>query len=312
MNSDLVIAIDLGKTNCRTDLVAHGVTQQQHRSAGLAGAANPDGIEAVTQAILEALSTFPVEFVAKSTIGVGAAGMFTAPHAAQEVSRRISKHLGVGVAVTSDILTAHVGALDGRPGTALVAGTGAVALAVAANGQYKRSDGWGPYVGDLGSGGWIGKQALRAVLKELEGREVRTSLTDRVQADSIFGKDPVYSINSSPNPAGLAASLTPIVMQEAQRGDDIAYQICAQAVQQLVATAQSAAQISRQKTVACLGGLVSNEWFATKLTDVLTRLNFEVVQPTNDALTGARFIAENRDLPHERLIYRTSPNSESI
>src|SRR5690625_3763753 len=139
MNSDLVIAIDLGKTNCRTDLVAHGVTQQQHRSAGLAGAANPDGIEAVTQAILEALSTFPVEFVAKATIGVGAAGMFTAPHAAQEVSRRISKHLGVGVAVTSDILTAHVGALEGRVGHEFVVMTVVLDVAYCADVQYNCS-----------------------------------------------------------------------------------------------------------------------------------------------------------------------------
>ena len=49
----------------------------------------------------------------------------------------------------------------------LMAGTGTIALAIGDNGSVI-TDGWGPGVGDLGSGYWIGLEAIVRSLKMLE------------------------------------------------------------------------------------------------------------------------------------------------
>src|SRR5699024_11905009 len=45
-------------------------------------------------------------------------------------------------AVTSDAITSHAGALDGRPGVVCAAGTGAVTLAIGTDNTFHRVDGW--------------------------------------------------------------------------------------------------------------------------------------------------------------------------
>ena len=61
----------------------------------------------------------------------------------------------------------------------LLAGTGAIALAAGLEG-YFISDGWGAEIGDSGSGYWIGREAVRAALMELEGNEPLSILTQKI------------------------------------------------------------------------------------------------------------------------------------
>jgi N-acetylglucosamine kinase-like BadF-type ATPase len=78
-----------------------------------------------------------------------------------------------GAAVTAlaaDYVTAHLGALGGRPGAVLSAGTGAVALGTDFKSIWTRADGWGHLIGDLGGGAWIGMTGLRAAAAALDGR----------------------------------------------------------------------------------------------------------------------------------------------
>ena len=51
----------------------------------------------------------------------------------------------------------------------LMAGTGSIALAIGDNGSVI-TDGWSPYLGDGGSGFWIGMQAIRRSLRMLESK----------------------------------------------------------------------------------------------------------------------------------------------
>ena len=61
-------------------------------------------------------------------------------------------------------------------GAVLIAGTGTIAAWIADGEVTHRIDGHGWLVGDDGSGFWLGRQAVRAVLAELDGRGEPTLL----------------------------------------------------------------------------------------------------------------------------------------
>lgn len=86
----------------------------------------------------------------------------------QDVAHRL---LPVRHDVVNDVQAAFTGALAGRPGILLLAGTGSMAWA--GNGRREvRVGGWGDVFGDEGSAYWIGREALSAVSRALDGRSV--------------------------------------------------------------------------------------------------------------------------------------------
>ena len=64
----------------------------------------------------------------------------------------------------------------------LIAGTGSIAYGRDAEGRAARAGGWGYVLGDEGSGYWLGRQALRAVVRSSDGRGPATALTPRILA----------------------------------------------------------------------------------------------------------------------------------
>jgi N-acetylglucosamine kinase-like BadF-type ATPase len=80
----------------------------------------------------------------------------------------------------TDAVAAHFGAFNGAAGIVQIAGTGAICLGIDASGERFYTDGWGPLLGDEGSGYWIGQQALRAACRGADGREPRSQLTGAV------------------------------------------------------------------------------------------------------------------------------------
>src|SRR3954469_8377178 len=106
------------------------------------------------------------------------------------IMRRIAP--GSRVLVVNDALVALEAGAPGLPGIVVISGTGSIAYGRNALGAAARAGGWGHVIGDEGSGYWIGRQALAAVVREVDGRGPRTELTDDVLAH--FGV---------PNAAGL-------------------------------------------------------------------------------------------------------------
>ena len=96
--------------------------------------------------------------------------------------RAIMRRLGYKkhALVVNDALVALVAGIGDEPGVVLIAGTGSIAYGVNAAGVAARSGGWGFVLGDEGSGYWIGRQALAAVVREADGRGPRTELTPLV------------------------------------------------------------------------------------------------------------------------------------
>jgi N-acetylmuramic acid 6-phosphate etherase len=255
-----VLAVDLGKTSCRA-----AVDGRRAEGAGAPGLAAPGGVRAAEAAILALAPGFgPVDEVI-----VGAAGALAAPDAARALADALLASLRAHrVAVTSDAVIAHAGALGGEPGVVLVAGTGVVALAIDANGVLRTADGWGSWLGDEGGGAWIGAAGLRAALRAHDGRGPFTTLLDAARAR--FGAPKTWPAQLTD--ARALASFAPDVLAAA--GDATALAIVSAAAGALAATARAAGD----GPVAMVGGLAGYN---------ALRQHLDLVPAAGDALDGA-------------------------
>jgi N-acetylmuramic acid 6-phosphate etherase len=256
----VILAVDLGKTSCRA--AAGG---RRADGAGAPGLAAPGGVRAAEAAILAAARGFPpVEDVI-----VGAAGALAAPDAARALGEALLVSRGARrVAVTSDAVLAHAGALDGEPGVVLIAGTGVAAIAIGADGTLRTADGWGPWLGDEGGGAWIGAAGLRAALRAYDGRGPSTTLLDAARAR--FGAPETWPAQLAS--AAALASFAPDVLAAA--GDAAALAIVSVAAEALATTARAAGE----GPVAMVGGLAGVEALREQL---------DLVPAAGDALDGA-------------------------
>src|SRR6201993_3574415 len=144
----VILAVDLGKTSCRA-----AAAGRRAEGGGAPGLAAPGGVRAAEAAILAVTG----ELGRVDEVIVGAAGALAAPKSARALGDSLLASLRAErVAVTSDAVIAHAGALNGEPGVVLVVGTGVVALAIGADGALRTADGWGPWLGDEGGGAWVG------------------------------------------------------------------------------------------------------------------------------------------------------------
>ncbi len=294
-------AVDLGKTRCRL-VVAGPARQPAHEGTGAPGLAAAGGVDAALAAIEAVLAEVPAAEAAGITgIGVGAAGAWAAPAAAQRLADLLAGRLGMPAVVASDVVTAHAGALDGAPGVLLIAGTGAAALGTDDDG-VRLVDGWGPELGDLGSGSWLGREVLRAVLRADDGLGPATALTDAIRTTVGEASDVIPWLSQGDALARRLATLAPLALDAAAQGDEAARAIADEAVRLLTATALAAS--ASAPDVVLHGGLTDHAWFRTRLTDALAAVGRRTRPRIGDAIDGALLLASRRDLPHERFVHR--------
>lgn len=255
----MILAVDLGKTSCRA-----AAADRRADGAGAPGLATPGGVRAAQAAILAvARDLGPADEVI-----VGAAGALAAPDAARALGDALLASLPAQrVAVTSDAVIAHAGALNGQPGVVLIVGTGVVALAIDADGALRTADGWGPWLGDEGGGAWIGAAGLRAALRAHDGRSPSTTLLDAARAR--FGPPETWPAQFTD--AAALASFAPAVLFA---NDAAAQAIVTAAAEALAATARALGD----GPVAMVGGLARFEALRTQL---------DLVAAAGDALDGA-------------------------
>jgi glucosamine kinase len=82
-------------------------------------------------------------------------------HERRAVLLRALRPLAHRVRILSDHELAHLAAFGHGPGAALLASTGSVAFARGADGRGSRAGGYGPLLGDEGSGFWLGREGAR-------------------------------------------------------------------------------------------------------------------------------------------------------
>jgi glucosamine kinase len=176
----LVLGIDGGGSKTRAVVAdSHGDVLGE----GLAGPSNPlrvgvsEAASAIRDAADRACAEAGVRRVEIVAALVGVAGVKRAD--IRERMRAAVAELGVKtVGVVTDAEIALYGATEGKPGLVIIAGTGSICCGISARGRRACAGGWGPVVGDEGSGSWIARRALQAVAHASDGRGRKTSLSE--------------------------------------------------------------------------------------------------------------------------------------
>ena len=238
-----VLGIDAGgtKTVC---LLAneHGVVVSEGRGPGANLHASGElAVEKVLHEVMEA--AIGDRALAPSAICLGIAGVDRQDDA--RTVRAIMRRIGYKsrVLVVNDALVALVAGAGDSPGIVIVAGTGSIVYGRNANFEAARAGGWGHIIGDEGSGYWIGREALAAIMRSVDGRGPATRLVDDVLAH--FNIDDTSElpriVYDRKWPRASVAALGPIVLGASQRGDAVATRILERAAEELVLAAGSVA-----------------------------------------------------------------------
>ena len=134
----------------------------------------------------------------------------------------LSSCAGGAIEVRGDEEIALDAAFPGGAGVLVIGGTGSNTLGRTSSGALFTVGGWGPALGDQGSGYWIGHQALRAAVRARDFGEP-TRILDRViefwKAANL--SEMVNMAHSAPDFSLLA----PVIVQCAEQGDAVALEV---------------------------------------------------------------------------------------
>lgn len=171
-----------------------------------------------------------------AAVCVGATGA-ARPEIAETIRKIVAESIpgnsAAKIEVVADTIIALEAAFGAGPGVIVIAGTGSVAYGRDLAGHTARAGGWGFAISDEGSGYWIGRRAISAILRardqgiegraEDQGRE--TTLTALVlRAWKLSSIDELVTpANATPPPE--FARLFPIVLRAADEGDPLAREI---------------------------------------------------------------------------------------
>jgi N-acetylglucosamine kinase-like BadF-type ATPase len=264
----MYLGIDFGGSGTRAALVDGGgelrATGKGGPSGHLGGPAGRRLLGRALDATLAPIAPLLLHSTA-CVIHAGTTGL-SVPGRGESVALELSRRFPLAeVHVSNDALIALWGGLAGREGVAVLAGTGSIALARSADGREARSGGWGYLLGDEGGAYWLGRQAITAYLRWLEGRGPAGVLVDLVQ--EAVGRrvrtvaEVIAWLSAAASHVSRLASLAPLMSQAADAGDPLAVEILGSAGQALAELAVAAARqlwpeaMTDPRAIACCGGV---------------------------------------------------------
>jgi len=204
------------------------------------------------------------------------------------------------IAVDSDAMVALAGAFGTGPGIIVISGTGAICFGKNSKGTIVRAGGWGYLLGDEGSGYFIGREAIIAALKDLDGRGEKTNLREKIaehfKLSSIDQIIPQVYQNRIDRIA--IANLAPIVFEQTNRGDAIAEEIIRTAGKELGKLAKAVAQQlnfeADEIKVALIGSIFKQkDMLINEISKELYEIswNVEIIDPMFAPQYGAALVA---------------------
>jgi N-acetylglucosamine kinase-like BadF-type ATPase len=259
----LVLGVDGGGSKTRA-VVADGLGEVL--GEGLAGPSNPlrvgvgEAVAAIRHAVDRACASAGVRRVEVVAAEVGLAGVKRAD--IRERMRVAVAELGVKtVEIVTDADIALYGATEGKPGLVIIAGTGSVCCGINARGRRACAGGWGPVVGDEGSGSWIARRALQAVARATDGRGRKTSLVEAAcDYFNVAAADDLSTAVYAPSMTNTRiAGFSSRVVKAAKKRDVVAREIVEEAGRELALAAGAVVRklkMERERfQVAYVGGV---------------------------------------------------------
>jgi len=220
-----VIGVDGGGTKTITalaDLEGNILTKYKTGPASPRNVGIEKTVKNVALGINKALEKRKVEFVYIGLPSVQEEYATKVKDIEKKILKETSKKLKLKIG--SDQLVAFRSGTDEKTGVLLISGTGCVAHGWRGGREVKVS-GWG-WLADEGCAIWIGREALQAVFRDIDGRGPKTKLTKQVLtklkvktperlAQKIYGE----------NFLEVVSSLSIAVDEAADKGDNAARQI---------------------------------------------------------------------------------------
>ncbi|BDC19584.1 BadF/BadG/BcrA/BcrD ATPase family protein [Acidianus sp. HS-5] len=183
----------------------------------------------------------------------------------------------------------------GKPGIIIISGTGSVIMGY--DGKKRiRVGGAGWLLSDEGSAYWIGRKALRLLVKMLDGREEKTILADLIMEKlSINSLDDLIKWTyHEGHKIDEIASLAEVVDIAANKGDKKAQELFYLAAKEL---SEDAIHISKKlgiKIAYMNGGMFSSKLFKSYVVDLLKKEGIIALDKKKSPEFGALLIAFNK------------------
>lgn len=268
----LLVGVDAGATRCRA-LAASDAGDIVGR--GEAGPANPHNVgptaaaEEIARAVRRATRDHPADSAVAGVAGTEDPVLRESLRATLQKAR-----IGERLHLYSDAAAALDGAFLGGPGIVVIAGTGAVAWGRDAQGREARAGGWGHQLDDAGSGHYIGRRGLAAVLRAHDRRGLATALTPRL-LEELHVAQPQELVRAirSMAPSDVAA-LAASVLETAATGDAVAVRIVQAAADELARAAAAVwdrLSFPPGSPVAGVGGLFEHQVMRRAFAEALAR-----------------------------------------
>jgi N-acetylglucosamine kinase-like BadF-type ATPase len=199
-----------------------------------------------------------------------------------------------------DAPVAHAGALGGKPGIIVIAGTGSVAYGVGERGQAVTVGGWGYLFGDEGSAFWIAREALSGIMRDRDAGRSNDLLDDAMK---YFNYSSLRAMSRAFYMETISreqlAAFARIVIHAGEMGSEAAERLTNDAADAIANLAALAARQLRQDApgVALMGGLMQSKTMREAAIYSVRRIlpNAELVPPRHDAATGALILALRED-----------------
>ena len=185
--------------------------------------------EALSAAIRQACAAAHITPAQINRTCIGVAGG-ARPQIREVIQRVLAEIISGETEIAADMVIALEAAFGGEPGVIVIAGTGSIAYGANAEAQTARAGGWGFAISDEGSGHWIGRAAISAMMRAHDQEELTPEDSPLLAGILKFWglrtvEELVLAANASPPrdfaglfPAVLAASDSgEVVAQEALR-----------------------------------------------------------------------------------------------
>ncbi|HEX8617183.1 MAG TPA: BadF/BadG/BcrA/BcrD ATPase family protein [Thermoanaerobaculia bacterium] len=162
--------------------------------------------------------------------------------------------------VDTDARIALTGAVGFGAGIVIISGTGSVAFGRNAAEEESRAGGWGPTLGDEGSGFWIAREGLSAIVRAHDGRGFATKMTELLcdNYDMCSPDELPRFVYAATTHVDDIARYGKLVIHAAQAGDVVAQEILARGGSELaecvLAIARKLHMTDSEFPVAYVGG----------------------------------------------------------
>ncbi|HVW78971.1 MAG TPA: BadF/BadG/BcrA/BcrD ATPase family protein [Alloacidobacterium sp.] len=233
---------------------------------------------------------------------VGTAGL-RLPQTKEWMQQIISRYAGGEILVCGDETTALDAAFPGQAGVLVIGGTGSNILGRTSKGETFNVGGWGPALGDEGSGYWIGHEGLKRALRAHDFQQPTMILSKVMSFWKAADLGEVTNIgNETPLPD--FSQLAPMIVECAEQGDAVALHVLRLGGQMLGENATHAIQRLRALEpdaplpgIAYVGGILKSVAFVRESMIDTIRHSLPTVQVLPEAVDpvmGALWRARNR------------------